>query len=46
MRSTVADAANGLNFVALPQDSEDWEVLQDIQLAQAERTLTKRSKHL
>lgn len=33
-RTAVADAAKGLSFVALPQESADWELLQEIQLAQ------------
>eukprot|EP00434_Breviolum_minutum_P014113 symbB.v1.2.012444.t1/scaffold860.1/size157271/13 len=33
-RTSVADAAKGLSFVALPQESADWELLQEIQLAQ------------
>lgn len=33
-KSVLAEAASGLSFVALPQESEDWELLQEIQLAQ------------
>eukprot|EP00435_Cladocopium_sp_Y103_P027781 s2356_g6.t2 len=33
-RTAVSEAAQGKSFVALPKDSEDWQLLQEIQLAQ------------
>lgn len=33
-RTAISEAAKGKSFVALPKDSEDWQLLQEIQLAQ------------